>query len=139
MFEWSSPYSGGVYVALAAGLVALIAIARRTALSDRLRSWWLFIPRLCVLVLLLAVLLNPVRRREHRAPDHPAQVEFLVDASRSMALEQPHSRAVVVQQAIQSVEAQLPAEGKRPKVQLFRFGQQLASAADLTQLNPNDN
>lgn len=139
MFEWSSLYSKWVYAALAFGVIALIVIARRTAMSDRLRSWWLFLPRLAVLMLLATVLLNPVQRQEHRAPDQPAQVEYLVDASRSMALEQPQSRSVVAQQAIQSADNMLPAGGKRPRVQLFRFGQQLASAADLSQLNPNDN
>ena len=139
MFEWSSPYSTWVYVALAVGTIALIVVARRTAMSERLRSWTLFLPRLGVMALLAAVLLNPVRRSEHRAPEQPAQVQFLVDASRSMALEQPNSRALVVQQAIQAVDSQLPPAGKRPHVQLFRFGRQLASAADLAQLSPSDN
>lgn len=138
MFEWSAPYSGWVYVALAVGVLALLAVARLTAISDRLRSWWLFLPRLVVLSLLIGVLLNPVHRREHRAPDSRPQVHFLVDASRSMSLEQPQSRALVAQQAIQSVETKLQSQANRPQVQLYRFGQQLSSAADLSQLSPNE-
>lgn len=138
MLEWSSPYPGWLSLAVAAGMVALILIARWTAISDRLRSWLLFVPRLVVLLLLLVVLLNPVRRREHRLPDKPAQVLFLVDSSRSMALEQPQSRALVVQQAIQQVDSQLQPHANRPRVQLFRFGQQLSSAADFSQLAPNE-
>ncbi len=138
MLEWSGSYSGWLYVAVAAGMVALIFVARGTAISDRLRNWTLFAPRLLVMLLLLVVLLNPVRRREHRLPDQPPQVMFLVDSSRSMALEQPLSRSLAVQQTIQEVDSQLQRHTDRPRVQLFRFGQQLSSAADFSQLSPND-
>lgn len=139
MREWSSPYPGWVYWLLIAGCVLLIAVARRTAISDRLRRWWLFVPRVAVLALLVGILLNPVQRREHRLPDQPAQIQFLIDASRSMALEQPQSRSLQVQQAIQVVDSQLQQQPNRPRVQLFRFGQQLSSVADLSQLRPSDN
>src|SRR5438045_4169889 len=114
MLEWSSPYPGWVYLILGAGFVVLIAIARRTAISDRLRRWWLFLPRLMVLSLLLLVLLNPVERRELRLPDQPAQVPFLIDASRSMALEQPQSRSLQVQQAIQMIASQSRRDANHP-------------------------
>lgn len=139
MREWSSPYSEWVYLVLAFGIVVLIGVARQTAISSRLKQWWLFLPRAIVLSLLLGVLLNPVERREHRLPDQPAQVQFLVDSSRSMALEQPLSRSMQVQQAIQVVDAQLQQQADRPRVQLFRFGYQLSSAADLSQVQPVDN
>jgi len=58
MLEWSGSYSGWLYVAVAAGMVALIFIARATAISDRLRRWTLFVPRLLVMWILLLVLLN---------------------------------------------------------------------------------
>ena len=48
MFEWSRPYSGWLYVALAVGIAVLIVVARKTAISARLRSWLLFVPRLIV-------------------------------------------------------------------------------------------
>ncbi len=139
MREWSNPYPVWVYLALAAGIIVLIGVARSTAISSRLRQWPLFVPRLIVLSLLLGVLLNPVERHEHRLPDQPAQVQFLVDASRSMALEQPQSRSLQVQQAIQTTDSLLRQQPNHPRVQLFRFGKQLSSAADLSQLQPIDN
>jgi uncharacterized membrane protein len=139
MLDWSSPYPAWVYLSLAVACVVLIAIARWTAISDRLRRWTFFLPRMMVLALLLGVLLNPVRRREHRLPDQPAQVQFLIDSSRSMALEQPQSRSLQVQQMIQTLDSQLQQQANSPQVQLFRFGQQLSSAADLSQLQPIDN
>lgn len=137
MTEWSRPYALGWYFAAALALVLLIIVARRTAISDRLRSWSLFLPRLGVFALLLMILLNPVRRREQRLPAKPAQVHFLVDGSRSMALEQPLSRAASVQQIIQDVDSRLQ-QPDRAQVQLFRFGRQLSSAADVSQLQPRD-
>src|SRR5688572_11237515 len=136
MTEWSRPYSLGLYAAAALAVVLLVIVARRTAISDRLRSWSLFLPRLGVFALLLMILLNPVRRREQRLPAKPAQVHFLVDASRSMALEQPLSRSAAAQQMIQEVDSRLQGKTDRPQVQLFRFGQQLSSAADVSQLQP---
>lgn len=137
MFEWSRPYSPWLYLALVGAMTLLVVVARRTAISDRLRSWLLFVPRAAVLALLVFVLLNPVRRTEHRLPPQPAQVQFLVDASRSMALEQPVSRASQVQRTIQEVHSQLR-QPDHAQVQLFRFGDRLASAADLAQLRPAD-
>ena len=64
-------------------------------------------------------------------------MQFLVDASRSMALEQPTSRAAQVQRTIQEVHAELK-QPDNAQIQLFRFGDRLASAADLAQLRPAD-
>ena len=139
MFEWSSPYPSWVYLSLVAGSAVLIAIARRTAISDRLRKWWLFLPRFCVMSLLIWILLNPVNRSEQRLPDQPAEVDFLIDSSRSMALEQPQSRSLQVQQSIQNVDLQLRSMLNRPRRHLFRFGQHLSSVADLSQLKAVDN
>src|SRR5216684_8823921 len=137
MFEWSSPYSGGLYVTVAAGIVVLIFVARRMAISDRLRSWLLFVPRLTVFSLLVVVLLNPVWKREQRLPPQPAQVDFLVDVSRSMAFDQPTSRAAQVQSAIHGADDLLQGS-ERPRVQYYRFGRQLSSASDLAALHPGD-
>src|SRR5262245_23100776 len=137
MFEWSHPYAGWLYVALAAGVVVLVVAARRTAISDRLRSWLLFVPRLIVFALLVGVLLNPVWKRELHLPSQPAQVDFLVDASRSMAFDQPTSRTAHVQAAIEGMNTTLVGPD-RPRVQLYRFGEQLSSASDLAGLRPTD-
>jgi uncharacterized membrane protein len=127
-----------VYYALIAAFALLVIVGRRTAISQRLRSWLVFVPRLAVLAILLLILLNPVVRSEHRLPAEPPQVHFLVDASRSMALDQPASRSLQAQQVIQSVDQQLPSGDDRPQVLLYRFGQSLGSAADLSQLAPQD-
>src|SRR5258708_4973105 len=119
MFDWSRPYSGGLYFAVAAGIVVLIIMARRTAISDRLRSWLLFVPRIAVFSLLAVILLNPVWKSEQQLPAQPAQVHFLIDVSRSMALDQPASRALQVQGVIQEADRRLQEavsqEGGRPR------------------------
>lgn len=137
MIEWSSPYSGWLYAAVAAGIVALVAVARRTAISDRLRSWLLFVPRVLVFSLLVGILLNPVWKRELHLPAQPAQVDFLVDVSRSMAFDQPNPRSNHVQTVIQGIDGR-PNSPDWPRVQLYRFGEQLSSASDLAALRPRD-
>lgn len=142
MFDWSPPHPGWLYVALAAGVVLLVVIARRTAISDRLRSWLLFVPRMAVFSLLAVILLNPVWKSEQQLPVQPAQVHFLIDVSRSMALDQPASRALQVQSVIQEVDRRLQGavsqEAGRPRIQYYRFGRQLSSASDASQLGPTD-
>lgn len=138
MLDWSSPYSAWIYVALGLGCLALIALARRWAISAPLRRWTLFVPRLLVLGLLLVILLNPVLRQEHRLPPQPSQVIYLVDSSRSMGLEAPVSRAQQVQQMIAEVDRRLATTTSRPRIQLFRFGNDLASLPDLAQFRPID-
>ncbi len=137
MFDWSSPYSGWLYVAVAAGMALLVVVARATAISDRLRSWLVFVPRMAVFALLFVVLLNPVWMSEQRLPAQPAQVDFLVDVSRSMAFDQPTSRAAQVQAAIHETDTRLTGDD-RPRVQLYRFGRQLSSSSDLASLQPGD-
>jgi uncharacterized membrane protein len=137
MPEWSSPYSAWLYVALAAGVATLIFVARRTAISDRLRSWLLFVPRLAVFTLLIVILLNPVLKHELRLPAQPAQVHFLMDVSRSMAFDQPVSRMAHIQTALSGMNNWLTGPD-RPRVQLYRFGDQLSSASDLAALRPRD-
>lgn len=136
MFEWARPYPIWAYLLLAVGCLGLIAAARALAISDRLRSWTLFVPRLLVLALLIWVLLDPVRRQEHRLPSQPPQVDYLIDASRSMGLETPLSRATRVQQAIRETERWLT--GKRPRLQMFRFGSNFAALPDLAQFSATE-
>src|SRR5579862_3769581 len=137
MSEWSSPYGGLVYAAAAAGIVALVVVARRLAISEHLRRWVLFVPRVLVLGLILVILLNPVWKQEHRLPAQPPQVDFVVDASRSMAFDQPNSRSTHVQAVIQGIDKRGNISAQ-PKVQLYRFGERLSSASDLAALRPSD-
>ena len=137
MPEWSSPYPGWLYFVLAAGMAALVVVARWTAVSDRLRSWLLFVPRIAVFSLLWTILLNPVWHSQRQLPAQPPQVDFLIDVSRSMALDQPTSRSMLVQGVIQETDRRLQG-GDRPRIQYYRFGRQLSSAADTSQLNPTD-
>ena len=70
-------------------------------------------------------------------PAQPAQVYFLIDVSRSMALDQPASRYAQIQGVIQETDRRLQG-GDRPRIQFYRFGRQLSSASDTSQLSPTD-
>lgn len=135
MLEWSRPYPLWLYGLLAIGVIALIVLARWLAISPRLRRWSLFVPRFAVLVTLLFILLNPVRRDELKLPAEPASVVCLVDCSRSMALDEPVTRIERVKQVLQEVD-RLTAGPDRPRLQLYRFGGQLSSAPDVAALEP---
>ncbi|MFO0871533.1 MAG: glutamine amidotransferase [Pirellulales bacterium] len=138
MIEWARPYSAWLYVVVGLGLLALVFVARHTAISPQLRRWLLFVPRCGVWGALLVVLLNPVRRHEQGLPDQPALVHFLVDGSRSMALDRPQSRAAAVQRVLEAAEQQFHHRPQRPRVQWYRFGSQLSAATDSQQLAPRD-
>ncbi|MBS0262866.1 MAG: VWA domain-containing protein, partial [Planctomycetes bacterium] len=137
MIQWWGPEAGWPHVIVAVAIITLIVVARRLAISPRLRSWLILIPRLTVLCLLLWILLNPAKKSEQQLPAQPPQVDFLVDASRSMAFDQPNSRANHVQAVIQGIDSRL-SKADRPRVQLYRFGERLVSAADLESLRPTD-
>jgi uncharacterized membrane protein len=137
MIEWSRPYPLWLYLLAGLALAVLLLAARRLAISPRLRSWLVLVPRAGALALLLVILLNPVWREEVQLPSEPAQVCCLVDASRSMALDRPVSRADQARQTLQSIDAALTG-ADRPRLQLYRFGAQLSLAGDLAQLAPTD-
>jgi uncharacterized membrane protein len=86
-----------------------------------------------VLAVLLVILCNPVRLAKNQLPPRPAQVLYLVDCSRSMALDRPLSRLDQAKQAIYDVERRL-SDHDRPRLLLYRFGQTLAAAASVPQL-----
>ncbi len=136
MIEWFSPYPRWVMLLLVFGIAMLLWQARRMAVSDRLRSAWFFIPRTLTLSLLVLILMNPTQRREHRLPPEPAEVVFLMDASRSMALDMPDSRAAQVGYALDDLQPILTA-ADAPRVQMYRFGNELASIADLNEATPH--
>src|SRR5579884_4123481 len=109
--EWSPPYGAWLYVGLGLALAAFVLLARRFARSPAARSGVLLTLRAAVLGLLVLVLLNLVRVTQTRLPPRPAEVVYLVDCSRSMALDRPPSRLKQVQQAIARGQSRLPADG----------------------------
>lgn len=137
MMEWARPYPALLYPLVGCGLAIAALVARRYAISDRLRSWLLFAPRFAVLAILLGILLDPVRRSEFQLPARPSQVVGLVDCSRSMAIDQPVSRLEQVKRAIQEAEGSLR-KPDQARLSLYRFGEQLGASPDLWQLVPAD-
>jgi uncharacterized membrane protein len=134
--DWSPPYGVWIYVALAPGLAVLLLLARRLARSQAARSRLLLLLRAGVLALLVLVLLNLVRVSETRLPPRPQEVVYLVDCSRSMALDRPLSRMQQVQQAIRQGQARLPADP--PRFSTYRFGAELAAADNPRTLEPTE-
>jgi uncharacterized membrane protein len=126
-FEWAPLYTASLYLGLGVGLVLLVLLARRLARSPAARRGPLLLLRLAELVLLLVLLLNPVRVTEARLPSRPPEVVYLVDCSRSMALDRPTSRLNQVKRALRDARRYIPAESPL-KISLYRFGDQLAAA-----------
>jgi uncharacterized membrane protein len=96
----------------------------------------LLLLRGAVLSLLVLVLLNLVRVTETQLPPRPPEVLYLVDCSRSMALDRPVSRLDQVQQAIAQGQRRLPPNP--PRVSLYRFGTDLAAVSNAKDLQPTD-
>jgi hypothetical protein len=134
--QWSPPYSAWVYVAAGVALAVLLLVARRWARSPAARGWALVLLRAGVLALLLFILLNLVRVTETRLPPRVPEVVYLVDCSRSMALDRPHSRLDQVKQAMAQSERRLPPQP--PHINLFRFGDELTAASDTEGLRPTE-
>jgi hypothetical protein len=131
--EWSPSHSASYYLTLAAGLTASLLLARRFAKVPTGRSLRLLGLRAAVLTILFVILLEPVRVTESRAPEQPPSAVYLVDCSRSMALEQPISRLDQARRTIASAESQL-AVGDRPKIELYGFGDLLQGFDQVGQL-----
>lgn len=136
-WEWSPPYGAVVYVGVAIALFAVILLARRLATSPTARRWPLLVVRIAVVAVLVGVLLNPVRVREERLPPRPPCVAYLVDCSRSMALDSPTSRLEQVKTVLDQSNQSLPA-ATPPRIALYRFGQELAAVGDAQELTPDD-
>jgi uncharacterized membrane protein len=134
--QWSPPYGAWAYVALTVALAVGLLLARRLARSQAARSRLLLLLRAGVLALLLLVFLNFVRVTETRLPPRPQEVVYLVDCSRSMALDRPLSRMQQVRQAIARGQARLPANP--PRFSTYRFGAELAAASDPRTLEPTE-
>src|SRR5262245_8280869 len=122
---WSHPYNAGSYLALALGLAGLLLLARRLATSPGARSVPLALLRAAVLAILVLILLNPVRSAAVRRPGPEPAAIYLLDGSRSMALEAPASRSEAARRLLSEAEGSLPAE-RRPRIERYRFGHELA-------------
>jgi uncharacterized membrane protein len=135
--QWAPAYGFAVYALAALGALAGLYLARRVAVSDGLRSLWLFVPRLGALMLVLLVLLNPVRESTRQLPARRPQVACLIDASRSMGLDRPVTRLAEAQQFVQRGQLALD-QADGAQLQLYRFGARFSSLPSLADLGPND-
>src|SRR5947209_3006535 len=132
--EWSPPYAGLLYVGVGLGLLLLLILARQFARSPVARSWLLLFVRGSVLAGLLTLLLNPVRVHETQLPPTVPELVYLIDCSRSMALDQPVNRLDAVKGAINESK-RLALKASQPRISLYRFGSDLRavlSDGDLT-------
>jgi uncharacterized membrane protein len=135
--EWASPYSVGVYVGLALALGVLLLLARRAARSPSARRWPLLVLRAAVLATLVFILLNLVTVTEARLPPRAPEIIYLIDCSRSMALDRSVSRLDAVKQAIARSDRLIIANPP-PRVLLYRFGEGLAAMTNLSEVSPSD-
>ena len=133
-YEWSPPYPAWVYVVLTATLAGLLLAARVLARSPTARRWSFLLLRGSVLALVVGIFLNLVRVTENRQPPRLPEVVFLVDCSRSMALDRPVSRLERIKQIL--VQKDRAVSGAR--LSLYRFGSQLAAVTGLNDLSPTD-
>jgi hypothetical protein len=134
--EWSPSHTLTYYIFFAAGLCAALFLARRLATVRTARSLILLGLRAAVLAILFVILLEPVRVTATRLPDQPPTAVYLIDRSRSMALDAPISRLDQARGTIQAAEARIPVES-RPKIELYGFGEDIQALAQLGQLKAN--
>lgn len=135
--HWQPLYPTITYVLVATAIVGVLVAARSMSVAPKNRWWLLLALRGALLFALLALLLNPIDRRETQLPPRPPSVTMLVDCSQSMALGIGRSRIDRVKSAIQAASSSLPAESAT-QVQLFRFGQRLTKVPSLAELNADD-
>jgi uncharacterized membrane protein len=135
--EWASPYRVSVYIGLGLALVVLLLLARRLARSPSARRWPLLVLRAAVLATLVFILLNLVSVSAARLPPRAPEIVYLVDCSRSMALDHPVTRLDVVKQAIAGSDW-LTTANPPPRVLMYRFGAGLAALTNLSELAPSE-
>jgi hypothetical protein len=88
---------------------------------------------MAALAMLFVILLQPVRVTATRLPEQPPRAVYLVDRSRSMALEQPSSRLDQARRTITMAEAKLPVDS-RPKIDVYGFGDDIQAFDQVFQL-----
>jgi uncharacterized membrane protein len=135
--EWSNPYTPGLFVLAGLVLAGLLLLARRLSLSPTAQSWPLLVLRAAVLGVLVCLLANPVDVSKNRLPPRLPSAVFLIDGSRSMALDRPISRIEQTRRTIADVQRRLPA-GRAPRISQFLFGKETAPVALPNQLQAVD-
>ncbi len=135
-YDWFPPYAAEVYVGVGVGLLFCLLLARRLSRAAAGRRWALVLLRGLVLAGLVFILLNMVRVSETHLPAQQPEFVYLIDCSRSMALDRPLSRLDQVKQAIRQAEDGLPAS--RPRISLYRFGSRLLACNSPDELSPGD-
>jgi uncharacterized membrane protein len=136
-YQWSPPYLAVAYIGIGLALLCALFLARQFARSPTAKRLPLLIVRGGVLALLLILLLNPVQVSQTRLPPHVPEMVYLVDCSRSMALDQPQNRLEQVKDAIEKSK-HLPRKGAQPKVTLYSFGSELLAATDPRELHADE-
>ncbi len=132
-FNLLSPFSLAHVVLLTVAAVALLLMARvlfGPPLGPSRRPG-LWILRGLILLVLVAMLANPVRVDRSTGRLRRCDVSYLLDTSASMALGEGTSRFDQALQMIRDVDSLVPPE-KRPNVSTYRFGQRLAAVESLT-------
>jgi uncharacterized membrane protein len=109
------------WLAVAVAVLAWAGYRGGPALA-RSRHWALWLCRGCALVVLLAVVLNPVRVTVTPAPLNRPEVHVLLDASQSMGLGSPGTRW---QEGTAILRAALEGQGGHADVRVHRFGGRL--------------
>jgi len=135
--HWQPLYSPATYWVLITGVIGLLMVARRIAVTQKSKRWILFVLRGGVFLGIVALLLNPIDRRETLLPPEPPAVALLVDCSQSMALGIDQSRLDRTKATIDSVSRSV--QSARPlQLPLFRFGNHLAKVPGLKELSATE-
>ncbi len=130
--QWSSPVPIGLLLALAGGaavvLILLGRIAGRPLASSR--RWGLWTLRAAIVVLVAAILANPVRVEETPGTVERPRVAYLLDTSQSMALGEPgRTRWDQVLTTIREADPSRD-QSSGPRLDLYRFGDRLSAISN---------
>lgn len=126
--DFRPPVSFETVVWLAAGAIAVLLLLRLLSgpTASIARRWGLYVLRGATLLVLLALLVNPVRVQEQPGSIDPPDVFYLVDSSHSMSMGTGTTRWDEVTGMIRDAQ-QLAGDRSHARVNLFRFGQKLAA------------
>ncbi len=123
--NWDVRPAWGVLPWLAGALLVVILVSLRAAPAQtRSRHWALWACRVGAVIVLAAIVLNPVHVAVIPAPAHRAEVHVLLDASQSMKLGAPESRW---QEATALLREALQKQDGHADVRVHRFGERLVS------------